>query len=411
MLSTCIWRAQDVYPLERFCRSLIPSLLPVQIDFQMSNAQVVIVGGGLSGLYSAYLLERSGFHDYLLLEGRGRFGGRIESITTVADVHHGLSNPEHCFDLGATWYWPEMQPELDAVIRKFDIKAIPQFERGSTLVERSREGSVARTAGYPSFPTSVRLSGGMQSLTEAIRAQLPPERLVSNRRVTSIRNTGDLVTVTATRADGSQAENKTSCVLLALPPRLASSTISFHPELPPAVSHEWAITGTWMAPHAKYLAVYDKPFWRESALSGQVRSSVGPLGEIHDASTEDGDAALFGFFGVPAEVRHRHSYEVLMTHCRAQLQRLFGPMAGTPKLEVIRDWSAEEFTATTADHIASGEHAFSHSSVIRNGPWSERIIGVGSEWSSKFPGYVAGAIDAAESGVQALRQILERRNA
>ncbi|HFZ1674902.1 TPA: NAD(P)-binding protein [Klebsiella pneumoniae] len=40
----------------------------------MMNIEVIIVGGGLSGLYAARLLEKAGIN-YLLLEGRERMGG------------------------------------------------------------------------------------------------------------------------------------------------------------------------------------------------------------------------------------------------------------------------------------------------------------------------------------------------
>ncbi|ENZ8011199.1 NAD(P)-binding protein [Klebsiella pneumoniae] len=40
----------------------------------MMNIEVIIVGGGLSGLYAAMLLEKAGIN-YLLLEGRERMGG------------------------------------------------------------------------------------------------------------------------------------------------------------------------------------------------------------------------------------------------------------------------------------------------------------------------------------------------
>lgn len=40
----------------------------------MMNAEVIIVGGGLSGLYAARLLEKADI-DYALLEGRERMGG------------------------------------------------------------------------------------------------------------------------------------------------------------------------------------------------------------------------------------------------------------------------------------------------------------------------------------------------
>lgn len=62
---------------------------------------------------------------------------------------------------------------------------------------------------------------------------------------------------------------------------------------------------TWMAGHAKVVAIYERPFWRDSGLSGFVSSRVGPLQEIHDASPEAGSGALFGFLGIPVEVRQQ----------------------------------------------------------------------------------------------------------
>lgn len=46
----------------------------------MKEARIVIVGGGLSGLYAAFLLERQGIENYVLLEARPAFGGRILSV-------------------------------------------------------------------------------------------------------------------------------------------------------------------------------------------------------------------------------------------------------------------------------------------------------------------------------------------
>jgi monoamine oxidase len=106
-------------------------------------------------------------------------------------------------------------------------------------------------------------------------------------------------------------------VLLALPPRLAATGLQFEPSLPAELARRWRATPTWMAPHAKYLAVYDTPFWRERGLSGSARSSAGPMGEIHDVSMPGGHAALFGFLGVPVRVRRQFIDEVLRAHCRA----------------------------------------------------------------------------------------------
>lgn len=40
----------------------------------MTHKKVAILGGGLSGLYAAYLLEQQGIQDYILLEARDMDG-------------------------------------------------------------------------------------------------------------------------------------------------------------------------------------------------------------------------------------------------------------------------------------------------------------------------------------------------
>ncbi|MDQ0141206.1 FAD-dependent oxidoreductase [Cupriavidus necator] len=194
--------------------------------------------------------------------------------------------------------------------------------------------------------------------------------------------------------------------MLALPPRLAEATIAFTPALPERLARQWRATPTWMASHAKYAAVYDSPFWREQGLSGEARSAVGPMGEIHDASMPGGSAALFGFFGVPASVRRTVPEDVLRTHCRAQLARLFGPRAGEPVADFIKDWATDGLTATALD-LDGGQHhhALAPAATASSGPWQGRITGIASEWSQRFPGYLAGAVDAAGKGTQDLIRI------
>lgn len=368
-------------------------MLNTQIADVAEVAEVVIIGGGLSGLYAAYLLEQSGITDYVLLEARNTFGGRIESARPLT----GLDR----YDLGATWFWPEFQPQLDALIHALQLPRLGQYESGDMLVEQSPAEPAIRTRSYFSASPSVRLAGGMAALTDALQSRLSPACLRSGRRVQSIDSNGSLLRIEALTADGQHESYQVGHVLLAVPPRLASSTIEFTPALPQTVARMWSGMATWMAPHAKYLAVYDTPFWREQGLSGQARSTRGPLAEIHDASGAAG-GALFGFIGVAADTRSQLGDEALRAHCRAQLVRLFGPLAASPRVELVRDWAAEPYTATGADLNGFAQHAQAPVSTMVTGPWCARITGIASEWSPQFSGYVAGAIDAATRGVQAL---------
>ncbi len=201
-----------------------------------------------------------------------------------------------------------------------------------------------------------RLRGGMRSLVEALADRLGRNNVVLRCKVTGLRlvdgnGAGKRVQATCSGGQCLEADR----VVLALPPRLAASNgIEFGPPLPKELSSSWAATATWMAPHAKYVAVYDRPFWREQKLSGNAHSTAGPLGEIHDATNYDGAlGALFGFFSIPSSARQAQSEDELKSACRSQLARLFGEQAMSPWDEWIRDWSLEEDTATEADQIVT----------------------------------------------------------
>jgi monoamine oxidase len=379
----------------------------------MKNIPVAIIGGGLSGLYAALLLEKKGI-DYILLEARATLGGRIvagKPSGHLASKNQFFKTPDSktierqvtdSFDLGPSWFWPDFQQQLGHLIEELKLESFAQFEEGDMMVERSVKEFPVRTQGYKSSPPSMRLVGGMAALIDALYSRLDSTRVLTGQIVRRLNNKGEHIELASEDSSGQVMTWQAQHVLLALPPRLAESSIEFTPALPPELSNQWRETATWMAPHAKYFAVYDTPFWREQGLSGEARSALGPLNEIHDASIIDGSGALFGFLGVPAQVRQSVSEDVLKTHCRAQLVRLFGTQADSPKAEYLKDWSQDPFTATTADANSDGQHASAPTAKAASGVWKDSLTGIGSEWSRQFPGYTAGAIEAASLGVQNL---------
>lgn len=366
------------------------------------STQVAIVGGGLAGLHAAYLLERRGMTDYVVLEARPALGGRIQSLSPHGHDRTPTTVLADRFDLGPTWFWPALQPELDQLVQELGIDRFVQHEAGDMMFERSHNVPPLRTSGYVNSSPAVRLVGGMASLVEALHRNLNAERILLGEIVQEMQVINDAVEVSSRDVAGNLRTVRAARVLLALPPRLAHQTINFSPTLPALIARSWRETATWMAPHAKYVAVFDTPFWREAGLSGEARSAHGPLGEIHDASMPGGSAALFGFLSVPSAARRGIPQEAMIGHCRAQLVRLFGPQAGQPKADVFKDWALDKFTATTLDQAGTGGHASPPPSLVPDSDWYGRLVGIGSEWSPQFPGYVAGAIEAARLGVQAL---------
>lgn len=365
------------------------------------DVTVAIVGGGLAGLVAAWRLEQHGVAA-VLIEAGSRLGGRIESPSAAQmGAADGLADAFARFDLGATWLWPSMQPALGSLIDALGLPSFAQHETGDMLVERSPHAAPQRMQGYATG--SMRLDGGMAALVEAVRARLHATRIVEGETVRRIGRVASGVELEAADTHGRVTTYRATHVLLAVPPRLAAATIAFEPALPRELAEAWRGTATWMAPHAKYVAVYDTPFWREAGLSGEARSASGPLAELHDASPRHGAGALFGFFGVPARSRARVADAELRTHCRAQLVRLFGAQAAAPRAEAIRDWARVPAVATASDQDGGASHGVAPPAVAAIGPWHGALTGIASEWSPRFPGYVAGAVDAAERGVRAWR--------
>ena len=341
---------------------------------------IVIVGGGLSGLYAARLLTAAGA-DFLLLEARDRLGGRILSVT------------DDGFDLGPAWFWPDMQPMMARLAEELGLASFPQYSDGDVLIERPQQ-PVQRFAGFGQMASSFRIAGGTGALVTALA------KTVSQKRI----RLGVTVTAAVLRDDGVRlslqgGETITAGrVLFAVPPRLMERTITFTPE--PQMRALWRASATWMAPHAKFLAVYEKPFWRDAGLSGTAQSMVGPMVEIHDASATAGGAALFGFIGVPADLREKIGESELKARCLAQFARLFGP--AKPPATFLKDWSADALTAT-ADDRQSSEHPVPTSQPWFDPAWAGRAAMAGSETAPEHPGYLEGALLAAAAGVAALR--------
>ncbi|SDD99988.1 flavin monoamine oxidase family protein [Aquimonas voraii] len=363
----------------------------------MNRARVVIVGAGLAGLYAAWRLQRAGIEDYVVLEARERVGGRILSLHSREDAPAASR-----VDLGPTWFWPAHQPDLAALVRPLGVPVFEQHHAGDVLVERAPGRPAQRYAGSIGMAGSMRLAGGMAALVDALRERIDPARLHLGARVRRIEAQDPALELAVEWADGGVDAWRAEHALLALPPRLAARCIDFKPALPAGLLASWRATPTWMAPHAKYIAVFDAPFWREQGLCGTAQSALGPMAEIHDASLPGGDAALFGFLGVPARARREAPEAALRAACRGQLTRLFGEPAARPVAEFFKDWAADPLTADAADLDGAAHHAEAPESMARGLPWASRLIGIGSEWSVSFPGYLAGAVEAAETAVSML---------
>ncbi|MEM9087906.1 MAG: FAD-dependent oxidoreductase [Cyanobacteria bacterium P01_F01_bin.53] len=356
------------------------------------KTDVLIVGGGLSGLSLARQLQAANV-SYHLAEARSRFGGRIATHY----VEH--QNQTGYFDLGPAWFWPG-QLRMAQLIQDLGLTSFLQYADGELSFE-DETGQVARGRGYASMEGSFRVKGGLVSLIDGIQQQLNDANLSLNLRITELKHTDLKGTSQEILATGIDADNNTqsiTCqrVVLSLPPRVASERIQFSPALSATEIQAMKGIPTWMAGHAKIVAVYEHPFWREAGLSGDAMSRSGPMAEIHDASPEQGGPyALFGFVGVPATARKQNE-AALRQAAQAQLGRLFGPEALTPITLILQDWAQEPETATPLDQQPLYTHpAYGLPHALSN-LWQGRLMLGSTEVAKNFGGYLEGALEASE---------------
>ena len=363
--------------------------------------QILIIGGGLSGLYTASQLQLRGLN-YQLVEARDRLGGRILSRTPED------APAEPAFDLGPAWFWPG-QHRMATLVRRLGLedRVFEQPSRGDELFEVA-PGEIHRGTFGISMAGSYRLRGGMASLIRALASKVDHIRL--HTRASRLEWVDPHIRTTVETDDGEDTLESRS-VVIALPPRIALSGLEFHPPLADARRDRLTRIPTWMAPSAKCMAIYDRPFWREQGLSGDAFSHVGPLGEIHDAGPleeSDGPHALFGFFALAAEARRAHA-DQLKPACLQQLGRLFGPQATEPTEMWIKDWALEPLTATQEDLQGPAVHSLEGLEETVERAWGGKLIWSGSETASpaqRSNGYLEGALEAAE---RSLGQLLPHR--
>lgn len=323
--------------------------------------KIAIIGGGLSGLYTATLLER--YYDVTLFEARERFGGRIYTVDG--------------FDLGPSWIWSHQSRILN-LIRFLGLEVIPQYNKGEALYETPYK--IERFIPPPSAPSG-RIKGGVGKLVEALVLKLVNTDIHLNEPVISITQEGDRLLLQSSKCTYEFDE-----IIITLPPRLALESLEFEPPLPSNMKQSFQAISTWMGHCIKCVIEFETPFWREMGLSGFCFSHSGPMGEIHDACIE-GRYALFGFMN--ANVDRAKIEEKIREQCR----RLFGSAGERIVNLYYVDWNNERFTAVASDALPPRSHP---NYGLEAGHADGRIHFIGTETSFDEGGYLEGSIISAE---------------
>lgn len=369
-----------------FTASLISVII---VPMQTKQTTCLIIGGGLSGLTAAWQLQRAGI-DVVLLEARERFGGRVLTTDKGADC-----------DLGPSWFW-QGQSLIASLLNYFDIPFYEQYATGAVLFQY-QDGTIVKNFDGSPMAGSLRVTGGIGHLANRLAADIDPSKRLLGHVATALSHNQEdgLITVDVNGPTGAM-QITAKQVALAIPPRLAAE-LMFTPPLPPSALATLAATPTWMAGHAKFFAIYDRPFWRENDLCGTAISRVGPLAEIHDASPESDDQfCLFGFAGLDAVRRASLGEAEFVRQATEQLATLFGDAALWPTATYFQDWSTEPFTASAADRQPQTRHPHYGLTLQLGDAWDGKLALISSETSFSNGGLVEGAL---ESGLRFSKHI------
>lgn len=375
-----------------------------RFEVLMNKQRVIIVGGGLAGLYTAFSLEQLNI-PYVLFEAKDVFGGRIYSEQPSVKDEESLFH-----DLGPTWIFPHHH-RMQALAATLN----------ETLFQQHIEGAIVYHANSSAEPQIIengqgqllhRLEGGLYQLILALQAKVSKNNYQLNSPVEHVKKVNDVWQVTVKNSkDASTTVHETDHLILALPPRIIHEYLTPAHWASEALMKALAAVPTWMANQAKFVATYEKPFWREHSLAGQAFSRVGPMIEIHDASAKEQQGyALFGFIGLSSEAISSISAEELKILCINQLSLLFGDEAKNYEHCYLKSWGNDAYVATDKDRSEPPAHPEFNDKQFSQELSSLNVYLAGSECAEEEAGYLEGAIDAADTVIDLLKDKLMRES-
>ncbi|HUY64920.1 MAG TPA: FAD-dependent oxidoreductase [Acidimicrobiales bacterium] len=243
-----------------------------------------------------------------------------------------------------------------------------------------------------------RFTGGAQQFALRMAEELG-DRIVLSSPVESIDYGDDSVSATLSSPDGPSTVQARR-VVVAMPPALAGR-LRWSPALP-ALRDQLSMRAP-MGAVSKYHAVYERPFWRDQGLNGQLVADDGALRVTFDDSPPDGSLGiLVGFVaghecrqfeGLSEEERHKVVLDDLM--------RAFGPEAGAPVELHEQRWCDEPYTRGGPVAVFTPGLLTGCGVALRQpvGP----IHWAGTETAVEWCGYIDGALS---SGLRAAGEVL-----
>ncbi|MBV8996876.1 MAG: flavin monoamine oxidase family protein [Pseudonocardiales bacterium] len=246
-------------------------------------------------------------------------------------------------------------------------------------------GSLSRVIVTAGGATMHRIVGGSQRIPELLAANLgdslslfTPVRRITQHDQSVIIHTEDRE-ITAQR------------VIVATPP-FAANQIEYDPPLPTGRRElaERLLHGAQI----KACAVFDRPFWRDTGLSGYVVSDSGPVQNVWDNTPVSGTPGVLMCFikGNAAANLNDTSDEILRKKIVDNLVAYFGPNVAEPQEIFIKRWHQEPWIMGCPGSLAPPGLLTAQGRTLRE-PVG-RIHWSGTETAKYWQGFMDGAVSA-----------------
>ncbi|GAB4471708.1 MAG: flavin monoamine oxidase family protein [Thermoflexibacter sp.] len=236
-----------------------------------------------------------------------------------------------------------------------------------------------------------RFVGGAQLIANKL-AEVLKENILLSHPVQKIKQEGNKVEVFTEK--GIFLAKK---VIVAVPPPMAQR-IHYEPLLP--AQREQLLQRMPMGTVIKCMAIYEQPFWREHAYSGQAILDEGYIQVTFDNSPFDAKYGILLGFSLANRAKQlmNFSQEERKSLVLNTFKKLFGEKAVNPLYYIDKCWAEEEWSRgcyvgymTTGAWTSLGEAL---AKPFKNIHWA------GTETSPIWNGYIEGAIRSGERVVQ-----------
>lgn len=248
-------------------------------------------------------------------------------------------------------------------------------------------GGLESLISIPGGAQEARFVGGAQQLSERLAAPLG-NRLILEAPVRSIEQSDHGVVV---HSDAGRFAGK--FVIVAVPPLLAGR---IHYESPLPARRDQLTARMPMGSCIKYIATYDRAFWRERGFSGEAFSDTGPtVTTFDDTSHDGGQPALVSFSdGEVARKWGEVTPDERRTAVLNEFARFFGPDALAPTGFAEKNWNDDPWSRGCYAGVTAPGALISFGAALRE-PCG-RVHWSGTETATEWMGYLDGAIQSGE---------------